>query len=84
MDTIRNNFPWDEDIDKKKYHVFNCQTVCMHKDPGGLRVLDLEIMNVPLLAKCLWKLFKTISPWQHVLVRKYLQNQTLFQVLPFN
>jgi hypothetical protein len=42
---------------KKKYHLVNWQIVCIPKDQGGLGVLDLEKMNIALLAKWLWKLF---------------------------
>jgi hypothetical protein len=36
---------------KNKYHLVNWQRVCMTKDQGALGVLDLEKINIDLLAK---------------------------------
>jgi hypothetical protein len=77
LDKIMNNFLWDETGDKKKYHFVNWQTVCLRKDQGGLGILDLEKMNIVLLAKWLWKLFNEDGMWQAILRKKYLQKQTL-------
>jgi hypothetical protein len=76
MDRIRNSFIWDESEDKKTYHLVNCQPVCMPKDQGGLGVLDLEIVNIALLSKWLWKLFIEDGIWQKNLRKTYLQNKT--------
>jgi hypothetical protein len=77
MDRIRNSFLWDENENKKKYHLVNWQKVCMPKDQGGLGVLDLEKMNIALLSKWLWKLFNEDGIWQQILRKKYLQKQNL-------
>ena len=66
-------------MEKKKYHLVNWKTVCLPKDQGGLGVIDLEIMNIALLEKCLWKLFNERGMWQTVLQNKYLSNSTLGQ-----
>jgi hypothetical protein len=84
LDRIRNNFLWDETEEKKKYHLVNGQTVCMPKDQGGLGVLDLEKMNIALLAKWLWKLFNEDGIWQKILRKKYLQKQTLCHAVTKN
>jgi hypothetical protein len=47
--------------------------VCLPKDQGGLGVLDLEVMNIALLYKWLWKLFKEKGFWQTILENKYLK-----------
>jgi hypothetical protein len=79
---IRNNFMQDTDENKKKkYHLVNWQTICMPKDQGGLRILDLEFMNILLLAKCLWKLFNKTGRWQQILENNYLQHQKLCQAI---
>jgi hypothetical protein len=70
IDRIRNNFLWDETEGHKKYHLVNWQTICMPKDQGGLGVLDLEKMNISLLAKWLWKLFNEDGIWQKNLRKK--------------
>jgi hypothetical protein len=75
MDRIRNSFLWDENENKKKYHLVNWQKVCMPKDQGGLGVLDLEKMNIALLSKWLWKLFNEDGIWQQILRKKYLQKK---------
>jgi hypothetical protein len=46
---------------------------------GGLEILELEVMNISLLAKCLWKLFNQTGLWQQILEKKYLQHQNLCQ-----
>jgi hypothetical protein len=72
LDKIRNNFLWDEDENKRKYHLVNWQTVCLPKDQGGLGILDLDIMNIALLSKWFWKLVNTTGIWQQILEKKYL------------
>lgn len=52
----------------------------MPKDLGGLGVLDLELMNISLLCKWLWKLENEEGVWQEILRKKYLSKQTLSQV----
>ena len=47
----------------------------MPKDQGGLAILDLDLMNVALLSKWLWKLFNESGPWQQILVNKYLKKK---------
>jgi hypothetical protein len=84
LDRIRNNFLWDETEGKKKYHLVNWQTVCLRKDQGGLGILDLEKMNIALLAKWLWKLFNEDDICQTILRRKYIQKQTLCQAVTKN
>jgi hypothetical protein len=53
----------------------------MPKDQGGLGILDLEFMNILLLAKCLWKLFNKTGRWQQILENNYLQHQKLCQAI---
>ena len=53
----------------------------MPKDQGVLGILDLEVMNIALLSKWLWKLFNEEGMWQQILTNKYLKKHTLCQVL---
>lgn len=56
-DRPRTCFLWSGEKEKQKYHLVAWSTVCRPKDLGGLGVSDLELMNIALLAKWLWKLF---------------------------
>lgn len=71
-DFYRDGLIWQEDEDKKKYHLVNWKTCCKHKDFGGLRILNLELMNKALLAKWFWKLENETGLWQSVLLGKYV------------
>jgi hypothetical protein len=55
--------------------------VCLPKDQGGLGILDLDIMNISLLSKWLWKLFNEKGVWQSILTGKYLRKNTLGQAV---
>jgi hypothetical protein len=50
--------------ERRKYHLVKLETVCLPKDQGGLGVLDLEVMNIALLSKWLWKLFNEKVFWK--------------------
>lgn len=65
----------------QKYHLVNWPTICRPKDQGGLGVLDLDIMNISLLGKWLWKLENDEGLWQQLLRRKYLGKCTLAQAM---
>ena len=47
---------WQENEDKKKYHLVNRKTFCLPKEHDGLGILNLDLMNKALLAKWFWKL----------------------------
>lgn len=42
---------WSGEKEKQKYHLVAWSAVCGPKDLGGLGILDLELMNIDLLAK---------------------------------
>ena len=50
--------------------------ICRPKNMGGLGILDLEIMNIALLSKWLWKLFNEKGLWQRILWEKYIEKNT--------
>ena len=47
---------------------------------GGLGITNLDVQNVCLLSKWVFKLLTEEGIWQQVLGRKYLKNNTLAQV----
>jgi hypothetical protein len=55
--------------------------VCLPKDQGGLGILDLDVMNISLLSKWLWRLFNEKGVWQNILTGKYLGKVTLGQAV---
>jgi hypothetical protein len=55
----------------KKYHLTDWDTVCLPEDQGGLGVIDLEKMNIGLLAKWIWKLETSDGIWQNIVRSKY-------------
>ena len=77
MDMARKKFLWSGEKDKNKYHLVKWQTVCMPKEQGGLGIIDLDLMNIALLSKWLWKMFNETGPWQEMLEAKYLKKSTL-------
>jgi hypothetical protein len=54
--------------------------VCFPKGQGDLGILDLDILNIALLSKWLWKLFNEVGPWQQMVTRKYLDITTIGQL----
>jgi hypothetical protein len=54
--------------------------MCQPKDQGGLGIQNLEIQNVCLLSKWLFKLINEDGLWQTILRNKYLSNQTIGKV----
>jgi hypothetical protein len=63
MDMHRASFLWSGDRNKKKYHLVSWPVVYLPKDLGGLGILDLDVMNISLLSKWLWKLFNEKGDW---------------------
>ena len=54
--------------------------LCEPKSVGGLGITNLEVQNISLLSKWLFKLLNEEGTWQTLLRRKYLGNKTLSQV----
>ena len=54
--------------------------MCRPKDQGGLGIEVLELKNMCLLSKWLFKLLNEEGVWQELIHNKYLQTKTLSQV----
>lgn len=79
MDFFRSRFFWQSD-DNKKYRLSKWNIVCPPKDQGGLVIEVLEIKNMCLLSKWLFKILPEEGMWQQIIKNKYLQGKTLSQV----
>jgi hypothetical protein len=66
-DFYQGRLLWHEEQGIRKYHLINWEMVCTPKDLGGLGVLNLELMNISLLCKWLWKLENEEGIWQTLL-----------------
>lgn len=62
-----------------KYHLVNWNDVCQPRDQGGLGVTNLDVKNVSLLCKWLWRLENKEGDWQELIRAKYLKKKTLTQ-----
>jgi hypothetical protein len=76
-DFYRGRLLWQEEQGIRKYHLVNWEMVCTPKDLGALGFLNLELMNISLLCKWLWKLENEEGLWQNLLKNKYLQAGSL-------
>jgi hypothetical protein len=80
LDFYRSRFFWQSDEHKKKYKLTRWNIICRPKDQGGLRIEVLDIKNICLLCKWLFKLLSEEGVWQELLKNKYLRGKTLSQV----
>jgi hypothetical protein len=69
---FRNRLLWQEEQDMRKCHLVDWETMCTPKDLGGPGVLNLDLMNISLLCKWLWKLENDEGMWQDILKKRYL------------
>jgi hypothetical protein len=56
-DAARSGFLWSGQKDKKKIPLSEMKNGLFTKDHGGLGVIGLEVMDIELLSKWLWKNF---------------------------
>ena len=70
---------WQEREGVRKYHLVNWLDVCQPRDQGGLGVTNLDIKNISLLCKWLWRLENEDGDWQEMIRAKYLKRKTLSQ-----
>jgi hypothetical protein len=67
LDFFRSRFFWQGDSEKKKYRLAKWSVVCRPKDQGGLGIQDLEVKNMTLLGKWLFRLLIEDRVWQTIL-----------------
>ena len=78
--TFGLDFFWQSDEHKRKYRLAKWSILCQPKDQGGLGIQNLELKNIALLSKWLYRLLTTDGTWQQILCNKYLGNKPLVQV----
>ncbi|WVZ49290.1 hypothetical protein U9M48_000659 [Paspalum notatum var. saurae] len=62
------------------YRLTKWDILCLPKDQGGMGIRNLEVHNVCLLSKWLFKLINEEGIWQTILKRKYLRGKTIGEV----
>lgn len=75
IDRIRKKFLWagSHPSSRKKYHLVAWDQVCLGKHQGGLGIINLERMNISLLAKWYFRFKDPTSSgkWKDILSDKY-------------
>src|SRR6266540_1202229 len=79
LNYFRSRFYWQGDESRRKYHLARWNILCQPKDQGDLGIHDLNIKNIALLSKWLFKLLTLEGTWQQLLRNKYLVSQPLVQ-----
>ena len=75
-----SHFFWQSDEHKRKYRLAKWDILCQLKEQGGLGIQNLELENIALLSKWLYRLITTDGTWQQILRNKYLGTKPLVQV----
>jgi hypothetical protein len=65
---------------KKKYRLTKWGILCLPKEQGGLGIINLEVHNICLLSKWIFKIINEDEVWQELLRKKYLKNNTIGEV----
>ena len=79
-DYFRSRFFWQSDEHKRKYRLAKWDILCQPKEQGGLGIQNLELKNIALLSKCLYRLLTTDGTWQQILHNKYLGTKPLVSI----
>ena len=80
LDYFRSRFFWQSDEHKRKYRLAKWDIMCQPKNQSGLGIHNLELKNVALLNKWLYRLLTTDGTWQQIIRNKYLETKPLVQV----
>jgi hypothetical protein len=67
-------------IIRKKYRLTKWGILCLPKEQGGLGIINLEVHNICLLSKWIFKLINEDEVWRELLSKKYLKNNTIGEV----
>jgi hypothetical protein len=81
LDAIRSRFFWQGGHHKKKYRLAKWEIICQPKELGGQGVANLDIKNICLLSKWIFKLLNEYGVWQRLLRNKYLRDKSLTQAV---
>ena len=70
--SMQRKFLWGWGKDTKPISWVSWEKACQPKEEGGLRIKDIRILNVALLAKWKWRfLIEDRGRWREILVSKY-------------
>jgi hypothetical protein len=81
MDRHRNRFFWEGQSATKKFHMVNWKTICQPKSQGGLGVMNTKFMNIALIAKWIWRIYREENSdllWLRLLRAKYRTSEIFF------
>ncbi|XP_075091548.1 uncharacterized protein LOC142171749 [Nicotiana tabacum] len=72
LDTLRRNFLWHGNKEKKGLHLVKWKTLTLNKKKGGVGVRNLRMQNKSLLMKWLWRFTREDQAlWRKVIKAKY-------------
>lgn len=77
LDFFRARVLWQQKDDVRKFHLVIRLDVCQARYQGGLGVTNLDIKNISLLCKWLWRLENEDREQQDMVRAKYLNKKTL-------
>ncbi|WVZ85025.1 hypothetical protein U9M48_031988 [Paspalum notatum var. saurae] len=81
LDFYRSTVFWQGDSHKKKYRLARWEILCLPKKQGGFGIRkNLEIQNIYLLSKWLYKLINEEGVWPNILKKKYLRGKAIGEV----
>jgi len=79
LDYFRSRFFWQSDEHKRKYRLAKWDILCQPKEQGGLGIHNLELKNIALLSKWLYRLLTTEGTLQQIIKNKYLGSKPIVQ-----
>jgi hypothetical protein len=79
LDYFRSRFFWQSNEHKRKYRLAKWDILCQLKEQGGLGIYNLELKNIALLSKWLYRLLTTEGTWQQIIKNKYLGSKPIVQ-----
>lgn len=79
LDFFRARLVSQEKEGVRKYHLVNWLYVFQPRDQGGLGVIKLDIKNISISCKWIWRLENEAGDWQNMIKAKYLNKKTLSQ-----
>ncbi|XP_058088931.1 uncharacterized protein LOC131235665 [Magnolia sinica] len=69
---LQQDFLWYRSANRSNFHLLNWNDVCCPLEDGGAGIRDLDLMNITLLGKWLWRLAqKEDTLWKVIIENKY-------------